>query len=674
MDDWRAKASKDSAEAIALLSAEETARRIDGFMNGLRRKNIPGVDLGFDAYSLVRDALKNAPPDSIGVLSNTMNTVDVTAGFSGLVNLNLGGALEARYAERMKDYADMMSVMQNLRVTDILQGIIETFNRQLAGANTSVYESVDTELRTRFAAPFMREESARLWKIEVVKESNLFSGDKKKTIRFADYADYATNAVALQPLKGLSGTIDFTDPATYMNVDSGELDVYVRLAGENLNREIERIFSEGGSFPTHTDTEYNRLGTRFSKAYEDYMAGRALAASGWYEKGDFVMVNSALGVAAYALSSVTCGISMGVYMGLQMGINANQAYDLGGMKGLATNLGSLGVSSYIQATSLGMADVNVSYTRDGGFGGGLSFGNDTTFHGGVGYTTKSKDWNANAGYGRTTTGMSKTKQGGWGGTIQTGAYEVSYGEENGFSAAVSVPMGKEGKYGSMRFGMQFDDHLGWEGADINYITAPSSGDYFSGTQRFAFGYNEDSGYSLSAGTNAKSETGLGTDTTNTFTFDRNGGLTGAGIDASMRYTYDNYRDMREKSERTDKELTDAERADAERTREEMGWMERVEDMLSGAFLSMNNTIGQWGKDVADMVSDFGESLGNWASGDGFNTNKEVVVNAAMKELGRQEAVAAALGAYDEFSKNYDSAVKGAMGEYDRMQAAYEGCF
>lgn len=72
-----------------------------------------------------------------------------------------------------------------------------------------------------------------------------------------------------------------------------------------------------------------------------------------------------------------------------------------------------------------------------------------------------------------------------------------------------MPMGKEGKYGSMRFGMQFDDHLGWEGADINYITAPSSGDYFSGTQRFAFGYNEDSGYSLSAGTNAGIGDGTG---------------------------------------------------------------------------------------------------------------------------------------------------------------------
>jgi len=49
----------------------------------------------------------------------------------------------------------------------------------------------------------------------------------------------------------------------------------------------------------------------------------------------------------------------------------------------------------------------------------------------------------------------------------------------------------------------------------------------------------------------------------------------------------------------------------------------------------------------------------------------MAVNAAMKELGRQEAVAAALGAYEEFSKNYDVAVKGAMGEYDRIQEAYK---
>ena len=200
-------------------------------------------------------------------------------------------------------------------------------------------------------------------------------------------------------------------------------------------------------------------------------------------------------------------------MGLQAAITLNRAYDEGGMKGLATSAGSLGISAYVQTVSAGMMDVNFSYTRDGGFGGGLSFGNNTTFHAGVGYTTKSKDWNANAGYGKTTVGVSKTKQGGWGGSFQAGAYEVSYSEKNGFGAAISVPMGKDGKYGSMRFGMQFDDHMGWKGADVSYTTKETAGKQFGGTQTFGLGYNEDSGYRLTASTNVKTAGGLRANTT-----------------------------------------------------------------------------------------------------------------------------------------------------------------
>jgi len=325
----------------------------------------------------------------------------------------------------------------------------------------------------------------------------------------------------------------------------------------------------------------------------------------------------------------------------------------------------------MQTVSAGMMDVNFSYTRDGGFGGGLSFGNNTTFHAGVGYTTKSKDWNANAGYGKTTVGVSKTKQGGWGGSFQAGAYEVSYSEKNGFGAAISVPMGKDGKYGSMRFGVQFDDHMGWKGADVSYTTKETAGKQFGGTQTFGLGYNEDSGYRLTASTNVKTAGGLRANTTNSFSFDKDGTFSGAAIDASMRFTYVNYQDMRERSKRTDEEMSAAEREAAERAREEMGWFDRAADMLSGAWLSMNGTLGQWEKDITKMISDFGESLGNWFTGDGFYTNNEMAVNAAMKELGRQEAVAAALGAHEEFSKNYDVAVKGAMGEYDRMQVAYK---
>ncbi|MGV7931149.1 MAG: hypothetical protein AB2L13_19980 [Spirochaetota bacterium] len=645
MDEWRAATSKDSAEAVALLSAEETARRIDGFMNELKRKNMPGVDLDFDADSLVREALKNAPPASIGALADTMNTLDTTAGFAVLLNLNLGGSLEARYAEEMKDYAERMSVMQNLRVTDILQGIIDSFNAQLLEANADVYESVDTDIRTQFAAPFLREEGARRWKIEVVKESNLFGGDKKKTIRFADYADYATDAVTLKPLKGLSGTIDFTDPATYMNVDADELDVYVRLASENLNRAIEGIFGADGSFPTHTDAEFERLGNRFSKAYEEYMKGQALAASGWYAKNDFVMVNSALGVAAYALSSITCGISMGVYMGLQAAITLNRAYDEGGMKGLATSAGSLGISAYVQAVSAGMMDVNFSYTRDGGFGGMVSFGNQSTWHAGVGYS-QNKDWNANVGYQQVTVGVSKTGQDGWGGSVKLGAYEASYSEKQGFGTAISVNMGQ---YGSMRFGMQFDDHMGWKGANVNYNT-PASGDkYFSGTQSFGFGYNKDSGYSLTAGTTVNTAAGLGTNTTNTFMFDKGGTFSGATLDTSMRYSYDNYKDMREKSEQVDREMTETERSDAQRKSEDLSLWDRLDLAASGMWESMKGSLsGGWEGVMAsltgawDDITKLPERITNWVGDNGFTTNREVAANAAMKEYEAQNRIAEAL--------------------------------
>jgi len=47
------------------------------------------------------------------------------------------------------------------------------------------------------------------------------------------------------------------------------------------------------------------------------------------------------------------------------------------------------------------------------------------------------------------------------------------------------------------------------------------------------------------------------------------------------------------------------------------------DMIAGAWLSMNGTLGQWGRDVAGMVSDFGEQIGNLFSGDGFKTDGEI---------------------------------------------------
>jgi hypothetical protein len=65
----------------------------------------------------------------------------------------------------------------------------------------------------------------------------------------------------------------------------------------------------------------------------------------------------------------------------------------------------------------------------------------------------------------------------------------------------------------------------------------------------------------------------------------------------------------------------------------MNWMEKAGDMIAGAWLSMNNTLGQWGRDVAAMVSEFGERVSNWAGDRGFNTNTEIAVNWALLAAG-----------------------------------------
>ncbi|MGV7929679.1 MAG: hypothetical protein AB2L13_12360 [Spirochaetota bacterium] len=322
-------------------------------------------------------------------------------------------------------------------------------------------------------------------------------------------------------------------------------------------------------------------------------------------------------------------------MGLQAAITLNRAYDEGGMKGLATSAGSLGISAYVQTVSAGMMDVNFSYTRDGGFGGMVSFGNQSTWHGGVGYS-QNKDWNANVGYQQVTVGVSKTGQDGWGGSVKLGAYEASYSEKQGFGAAISVNMGQ---YGSMRFGMQFDDHMGWKGANVNYTT-PASGDkYFSGTQSFGFGYNKDSGYSLSTGTTVNTAAGLGTNTTNTFMFDKGGTFSGATLDTSMRYSYDNYKDMREKSEQVDREMTETERSDAQRKSEDLSLWDRLDLAASGMWESMKGSLsGGWEGVMAsltgawDDITKLPERITNWVGDNGFTTNREVAVNAAMKEL------------------------------------------
>jgi hypothetical protein len=190
-------------------------------------------------------------------------------------------------------------------VIDILNSIIDGFNRQLEEANKNVYEGVDTNIRrneTFGAAPFNRREGENIWDIRVCVASNL-TGDKFKTRRFTDYGNYINSTVYFQPIKGLDGTtIDFNQAHTYSNIDGEDLEVYVGLESEWLSRKIEGVFGAEGTFSTHQQTEYTRLYESFGEYYGDWMAGKALQGAGFYAKPMFPKGPNMLQTASIAAS------------------------------------------------------------------------------------------------------------------------------------------------------------------------------------------------------------------------------------------------------------------------------------------------------------------------------------------------------------------------------------
>jgi len=249
--------------------------------------------------------MKNNPVDSIGILSQSMMSVDTTAGFTNILNLGLNGALTKQNEKQMEEYTNALGVMKNLQVIDILNGIIDGFNKQLLKANKSVYDGVQDNIRnneTFAGAPFNRKDGENRWDIRVCTASNL-TGDKYTTRDFTDYSNYLNSTVFLKPIKGLGGTtIDFTQTSTYSKLDSGDLDTYVGLESEWLSRSIEDVFKEGGTFSGHQQVEYTRLYEEFGKYYGQWMAGEALKNAGFYAKPMFPHGPNMLQAASIAAS------------------------------------------------------------------------------------------------------------------------------------------------------------------------------------------------------------------------------------------------------------------------------------------------------------------------------------------------------------------------------------
>ncbi len=287
MNSWTAETSKASSKEAAERIYGDLEGRISRYEADLKNK-IPGnvkTDLNID--KILSQSMKSNPIDSLGILTQSMQNTDTTAGFTNMLNLGLNGSLFKYNEKQMEEYTNAMGLMKNLQVIDILNNIIDSFNKQLEESNKSVYDGIDFNIRGNPSfgdAPYQRKKAENRWDIRVCVASNL-TGDKFKTRQFADYNSYINSTVYFQPIKGLGGTtIDFTEVNTYNKLDGEELDTYVGLESEWLSRKIEDVFKEGGTFSGHQEKEYNRLYAQFGETYGEWMAGEALQNAGFYAK------------------------------------------------------------------------------------------------------------------------------------------------------------------------------------------------------------------------------------------------------------------------------------------------------------------------------------------------------------------------------------------------------
>ncbi len=302
MNRWTEETGNASSKAAAEKMYQELASKISGYEEAIKKKG--GVSFEIDTDLILSKTMKNLPIDTIGILSQSMTAADTTAGYTQMLNLGLGNSLFKYNQEQMENYQNALGVLQNMRVIDIFNGIIDNFNSQLEEANESSYRGIKYNIANAdpyLYAPFKRSESEKQWSIEVCVESNL-TGNKYKTRRFADYSYMLNKTVFLQPIKGIGGTIDFNNANTYLRLDKSELDVYVGLEQDALTNKIDEVFKEDGLFSTHQKDEYTRIGDAFGEYYGDWMAGEALKEGAFYSKPMFPKGPNMLQTAAIAAS------------------------------------------------------------------------------------------------------------------------------------------------------------------------------------------------------------------------------------------------------------------------------------------------------------------------------------------------------------------------------------
>ncbi|HQO04337.1 MAG TPA: hypothetical protein PLI62_18925, partial [Spirochaetota bacterium] len=403
---WNAEA----AEAVSAAGSEQIYNSLKEKLTGqlagmyarigINRDNMPDLKTGVE-QTLAR-ALASMP-EGIGMLKDSADTVDTTAGFSEMLDLGLSGALFERYEREMSRFSDRMSVMQSVKMGEAAyqsyMAILKQFSDNLRGMNKSTSDSVKTNIRD--AAPYIDapfEQSKGCWKIRYIRSYSLATGRKYGSLVINDYSYYVNTTVFLKKLKGIEGDIDFSNPYTYEKIDPEELNLYISMEQEHLTKEINNVFCAGGRFEKHSGSEMQRLSQKFSEGYEKYVKGQAMVAGGWYSAplAPGVPVNAitvAKVAGSIALSSAGCpwlavalnsslaaveakdgglswkqaAVQVGInaaITGLSMGAGSALA---GSSQTIGSQLASAAASSAVSTTGNTLASC-VDYESGGGFG------------------------------------------------------------------------------------------------------------------------------------------------------------------------------------------------------------------------------------------------------------------------------------------------------------------
>ena len=574
------------------------------------------------------------------------------------------------YEKVVEDNRDAIDTAKSVKQLEMLNAVRDGYEKQLEAANEGNYDSIVTGMIPGITKglkesgdfdgviPIVRKGSFessqgdKILEVRVVTAASLV-GNTYKTIKVDDYKNYYKE-LAFKKVKMPGGAeIDFDDVRTFKDIEADELKSYVEYEKSYLEGEMERTFRE--DFADYSKTELNdRISKELNDATGKYIAGEAMKDAPGHRKS---IVPGAPDITTVTRVAATIGAScvpgvgpflalavQGAFIaldkhdgyiaswkqaGLQFGIAAATTY-------LTAGMGS-GIGSTITRTAINTATSGIDYKSNGSIGwsndkfragikssavnGAISYGLEAFNVGGGGrlgaglkagitsFANSTLDFNEDGWK------IGIRNDNNWGDRFASG---IAAGAA---SAATFRSAGKDESdktnnpgTGKTEFagGITTDEYLG----HLAYNTINSGLLSVYNMARYDMSWSQ-------ASTTTGFYSGMN------YSVSELGGFAGSAL-AELTGRADIGRQKDEEAKK--KAEAEKKKAEAEAAKNKSGQnvppssaAEGFVNALGAGLIRIKNDL----KDLWDGLTNFGERLGNLVTGNGFNTDKEIV-NARIK--------------------------------------------